>query len=76
MCIRDRIDFDFTKPLKLHEQVQRICRDKGWEYGELPGDLGLFEKLLGGDWADSLIVLPGQKVVASYDEKVVGAQKV
>ena len=69
------IDFDFTKPLKLREQVQQICAEKGWQYDELKGDLGLFQKLLDGDWPDSdfLTVRPGQKVVATFDEKIIGA---
>jgi len=66
------IDFDFVKPLKLREQVENICRDKGWEYSELPGDLSLFQKLLDGDWADALVLQPGQKVVATFDEQVIG----
>lgn len=69
------IDFDFTKPLKLREQVQQICAEKGWQFDELAGDLGLFQKLLDGEWgeADFLVVKPGQKVVATFDEKVIGA---
>ena len=68
------IDYDFTKSLQFEEQVQKICADKGWQYDQLPGDLRLFEKLLEGDWpeADFLTVRPGQKVVASFDEKVIG----
>ena len=68
------IEFDFAKPLRLGDQVRKICGDKGWEYSELPGDLGLFERLLGGDWAESLQVQPGQKVVATNDDNIIGAE--
>ncbi len=70
------IDFDFLKHLKIQAQVRQICSDKGWEYGEIKGDLRLFEELVEGDWpeADFLIVQPGQKVVASFDEKVIGTE--
>ena len=69
------IEFDFLKELKLGERVQKICADKGWEYGELPGDLALFQKLLDGEWEESsfLVVDPGRKVVASNDERVIAA---
>ena len=69
------IDFDFAQPLKLRDQVQQICAQNGWQYDELPGDLGLLQKLLDGDWPDSdfLTVRPGQKVVATFDERVIGA---
>jgi hypothetical protein len=68
------IDYDFLKPLNLPEQVRQICREKGWEYDQLSGDLSLFQRLLDGDWPESdfLVVLPGQKVGASFDEKVIG----
>jgi hypothetical protein len=70
------IDFDFTKPLRLREQVQKICAEKGWQYDEIVGDLGLFQRMLDGDWpeVDFLVVRPGQKVVATFDERVIGAE--
>ncbi len=69
------IDFDFLKELKLDEQVQRICADKGWQFDQLAGDLRLFEKILAGDWtdADFLVVKPGEKVIATFDENIIGA---
>jgi hypothetical protein len=69
------IDFEFLRNLKLSEQVQQICREKGWEYAEIPGDLRLFQKLLDGEWRDSdfQVVQPGQKVDASFDGRVIAA---
>jgi hypothetical protein len=68
------IDFDFLKDLGLRQQVQQICAEKGWQYEELRGDLGMLTGLMEGDWPDSefLIVSPGQRVIATYDEKVIG----
>lgn len=69
------IDFDFLAHLQLSEQVQQRCAEKGWHYQQLRGDMRLFQKLLDGDWpeADFLVVQPGQKVVATFDERVIGA---
>jgi hypothetical protein len=69
------IDFDFLQHLKLTEQVQSICREKGWAYSEMKGDLRLFEKLVAGDWPESdfLTVRPGQKVAATFDAHIIGA---
>jgi len=69
------IDFEFLKHLRLEDQVQDICREKKWQYRAMPGDLGLFQKLLNGNWQDSefLIVLPGQKVAPSFDAGVIKA---
>jgi hypothetical protein len=72
------IDFEFTKPLKLREQVQKICTDRGWEFAEMTGDLGIFQRMLDGQWLDKevLVVKPSQQVVASFDEGILKAEKV
>lgn len=69
------IDFEFLKSLKFEEEVRRICAEKGWQYEEIPGDPGLFQKMLDGEWAeaDFLVLQPGQKVAASFDENVIRA---
>jgi len=68
------IDFDFTKPLGLPEQVRRICAERGWQYEELAGNLGLLQRWLDGPWEsdDFLVVPPGQKVAATFDERIIG----
>lgn len=69
------IDFDFLSNLDFREQVRKICAEKGWEYEQLKGDIGLIQRLLDGDWAekDFLVVGPGQKVAASFDEQIMRA---
>lgn len=69
------IDFDFLQHLELPQQVQKICADKGWTYERIPGDLSLFQRTLDGPWEekDFLVVQPGQKVVATFDEKIIAA---
>lgn len=70
------INFDFAKHLDLRAQVERICAERGWQFDEADGDLGLLQRLLDGEWGESefLVVRPGQKVVATFDEKVVGVE--
>jgi hypothetical protein len=70
------IEFDFLKELKLGQEVKKICAEKGWRYSEIRGDLGLLQQLLDGDWDDGtfLIVRPGQKVVASHDDKIIDVE--
>jgi hypothetical protein len=69
------IDFDFLGSLKLNERVRQICDEKGWQYAQTPGDLGLLRGLLDGNWPDTdfLIVRPGQKIAPSFDENVIKA---
>jgi hypothetical protein len=72
------IDYEFTKPLGLRERVQKICADRGWEFAEIAGDLGMFQRLLDGEWKEQevLVLQPNQKVVATYDEAIIGAEKI
>ena len=69
------INFEFLKHLNLREQVQQICLERGWEYAEAEGHLALFDKLVEGHWPenDFLTVRPGQKIIATNDEKVIAA---
>ena len=70
------INFEFLKNLKLADEVKKICADKGWDYGEIPGDLRLLQELLDGQWPDTkfLVAAPGQKVIPSYDERIIVAE--
>jgi hypothetical protein len=69
------IRFDFERELHLRERVLNICRSHGWEYTEMDGDIRLLQRWVNGEWDenDFLIVPPGQRVVATYDEQVIGA---
>ncbi|MEI6568324.1 MAG: DUF1638 domain-containing protein [Verrucomicrobiota bacterium] len=70
------IEFEFAKKLKLAEQVRSICQERGWEFDEIPGDLGLLRRVLSGEWlpAEVLTVQPGQKVVPTNDDHVIGTE--
>jgi hypothetical protein len=68
------IAFDSLEHPKLDEQVQQICRERGSQFQKKQGDLSLLQRLLDAEWNDSdfLLVQPGQKVVATFDEKIIG----
>ncbi len=70
------IDFDFTKSLRLPDEVRKICAEKGWEFSQMAGSLALFHNLLKGSWPDQdfLLVRPGQKVLATFDESIIAAR--
>jgi hypothetical protein len=72
------IDFDFTARLKLREEVQGICSNRGWEFEELKGDLDLLQRWLDGEWdpKDFLTVQPREKIVPSYDDQVIGVEPI
>ncbi len=68
------IDYEFTQPLQLRAQVEKICSDQGWQYEEVAGDLSLFQRMLDGDWdeKDFLTVPPGRKVEPTYKDTIIG----
>jgi hypothetical protein len=49
---------------------------RGWNYEKLQGSMRLFDELLGGDWnpEDFLIVPPGKKIIACYDDRIAEAE--
>jgi hypothetical protein len=69
------IRFGFTKSLHLHEQVQKICQQRGWEFQEIEGDLRLLQRWVDGEWDPEhfLVVPPGHQVIPSYTDSVIAS---
>ena len=56
---------------KAQEQAAR----RGWSFDRVAGDMVLLRRLLEGDWEkDFLILQPGQKLVMTYDDEVIGCK--
>lgn len=70
------IDFEFAKPLRLEEQVKDICSKRGWQFQAVPGDLGLLQRWVDGEWAeaDFLTVHPSEQLAPSHDDSVIAAE--
>ncbi len=62
----------------FEQQARAEAGEKSWEFEKIRGDLGLFRKLVAGDWdaADFLVVEPGGRIVASYDEGIIKAERI
>jgi hypothetical protein len=56
------------------EQAEAEAAEKNWTYAEFAGDLGLFRRLLAGDWqSDFVVVAPGQQLSATHNDDVIHA---
>lgn len=51
---------------------------RGWKYEKVQGSMSLIEALVNGEWDERrfLVVPPGHRIVARYDEHIIAAEKV
>jgi len=69
------IDMGVSDGTLVEQQAQNESIRRGWTYEKISGDVSLVKKLLDGNWeADYLIVPPGESVVMTYDENVIGCK--
>ena len=59
------------------EQTAReTAAKRNWKFERLEGDLGCLRRLLDGEWGgdEFLTVRPGERVVLTHDERLIGAE--
>ena len=56
------------------ERAREETENRGWRFETVLSDLGLIERMLGGEWNDDFLVIqPGETVAQSYGDDVVKA---
>lgn len=57
-------------------RVRQMAEENNWRYEEREVDFRLLKMLIGGKWSEEefLIVPPGQTIIATHDENIVGCQ--
>ena len=63
---------------RFERTARRQAAERGWSFEKLRGDLGLLQSLVDGPWDDArfLVVPPGSRVAASFDEQIIKAEAV
>ena len=61
---------------RFEKHAQQEALDRGWSYDKIQGDMSLIERLVNGPWDNSefLVVPPGGKIVACYNEQILGLE--
>ena len=58
----------------FRQRAQDEAEKKGWKFEDFTGSTALIRRLTSGDWKDDfLVVPPGYRIVASYDDGIVDA---
>lgn len=63
---------------RFENEARAEAEQKGWKFEKVRGDLGLFRKLLAGEWddADFLVVPPGHRIAARPGRGIVAVERV
>ncbi len=62
---------------RFEQQTRREATERGWEFEKLAGDMSLLQTLVDGPWDNDrfLVVPPGHRLAASFDEGVIRLEK-
>lgn len=61
---------------RFEAETRRLAEERGWKYDRVQGDMTLLQALVDGPWDDErfLVLQPGQRVAASFDDRVIQAE--
>jgi Protein of unknown function (DUF1638) len=62
---------------RFEEQARQEARERNWSFEKLSGSLRLFRALVAGEWnpEEFLVVEPGWRIAARYDDAIIRAEK-
>jgi hypothetical protein len=62
---------------RFEQQARQLAKSNDWKFDNLTGDMGLIQALVDGPWDEDrfLVVQPGERIAASFDEGIIKAEK-
>ncbi len=69
------IEMGIEPDARFQRESEAEAEARGWHYERLSGDMRLLQELLDGPWDEDryLVVPPGKRIAASFDERVIKA---
>jgi hypothetical protein len=63
---------------RFEEHTRKLAEERNWKFEKLQGDLSMIQRLVDGKWDEKefLVVPPGWRVLAKYDEGIVTAEEI
>jgi hypothetical protein len=63
---------------RFERRTREQAAARGWKFEKVQGDMSLVQRLVDGPWdeKDFLVVPPGWRVIATYDDNIIGAEKI
>jgi len=63
---------------RFERETREEAAGRGWDFDLVRGDLSLIQRLVDGVWDDRefLVLKPGERTVARYDEGIIAAEKI
>ena len=69
------IDMGIGDGHNVSQRAQEEAARRGWNYEKINGSFSLVKGLLDGNWdKDYLVLKPGESIVMTYDENVIGCK--
>lgn len=61
---------------RFERHSRERAAERGWAFEKVQGDMRLIDRLVRGEWNESefLVVGPGRRIVARYDESIMGVE--
>jgi hypothetical protein len=62
----------------FEQRTRDEAAQRGWKFEKVSGDMSMLQRLVDGIWDENefLLVAPGWRIVAKYDEGIIAAEKV
>jgi hypothetical protein len=63
---------------RFERQTREAAERQGWKFDKVQGDMSLIQRLVDGPWDDNdfLVLQPGWRLAARFDEDIIQAEKV